>query len=163
MLRPCSRGRLPVTSRNLAIRIFLAGCKGNNYVDLKAEAPALVCEVNSMQTKEGNPLVWLAALLILGVGLTGLLAVLFIPFYRGYGMMGWGMGWGMVFMVVPALFFILLLVAALGALAPRPTYVPLPSALETLDARYARGEVPREEYLRMRAELEGGDRLGGAR
>jgi len=108
-----------------------------------------------METKQTSPLVWLGLAIVLAVGLMAVFAAFIAPYGGGYGMMGGGMGWGVLFMVVPAVFLILLLLAALGAFPPRQAYVPASSALETLNVRYARGELTREDYVRMRAELEG--------
>ena len=108
-----------------------------------------------METKQTSPLVWLGLAIILAVGLMAAFAAFFAPYGGGYGMMGGGMGWGVLFMVVPAVFLIVLLLAALGAFPPGQVTVSRSSALETLDVRYARGELTREDYLRMRAELEG--------
>jgi len=109
-----------------------------------------------METKQTSPLVWLGLAIVLGVGLMALFAALVMPFgFGGSGMMGAGMGWGAVFMVVPAVFLILILLAALGIFSPSRPYVPSSmSALETLSMRYARGEISQEEYLRMRTDLE---------
>jgi putative membrane protein len=66
----------------------------------------------------------------------------------------------MVFMAVPGIILILVLIFALGVLnpnrsyTPNPTHAPQPtSAVEILDQRYARGELSREDYLRMRSEV----------
>ena len=89
--------------------------------------------------------------------------VVFAPIGTGwYGMMGWGTGWGLMFMTVPLL-LVLLLILVVGALSPsHPIYAPptdLPSppsaGIEVLNARYARGEITRDEYLRIREDLNG--------
>ncbi len=108
-----------------------------------------------MEENQTSPLVWLGLAVVLAVGLMAAFAAFFAPYGGGYGMMGGGMGWGVLFMVVPAVFLIVLLLAALGAFPPGRVTAPRSSALETLDVRYARGELTREDYLRMRAELEG--------
>jgi len=114
--------------------------------------------VTAMEAKETNPLLWTAFAVVLVVGAVLLIAALAVPYGAGWGMMGWGA----IFMVVPLLVLILVVILALGASRPRepvPRYAPPPSsagtALETLNARYARGEISREEYLRIRADLEG--------
>jgi putative membrane protein len=108
-----------------------------------------------METKQTSPLVWLGLAIVLAVGLMAVFAAFFAPYGGGYGMMGGGMGWGVLFMVVPAVFLIVLLLAALGAFPPGRAYVPASPALETLQVRYARGELTHEDYVRMRADLEG--------
>ncbi len=109
-----------------------------------------------MAIRETNPLLWLGIALVVAVGLMALFMALFAPFGGGYGMMGVGMGWGMaIFMVVPAIFLVLVLLAALGALGGSPAPVSHPNAREILDARYARGEVSRDEYTRLKDDLEG--------
>jgi putative membrane protein len=111
-----------------------------------------------------SPLAWLGIALVLGVVLMGVFAALSMSTTGGsYGMMGGGMwGWGAIFMIVPAVILVLVLIIALGGLSERVTY-PMPvavpaaspaSALEILEARYARGELSREEYLRTRSDLE---------
>lgn len=109
-----------------------------------------------MVTKPTNPIVWLGLALVVAVGLMAVFAALFAPNGTGYSMMGSGMmGWGAVFMIVPALILILILWVALGVSPPTPTYVAqVPTALETLNARYARGEISQDEYLRIRTDLE---------
>ena len=114
--------------------------------------------MTAMEAKETNPLLWTAFAAVLVVGAVLLIAALAVPYGAGWGMMGWGA----IFMVVPLLVLILVVILALGASRPRepvPRYAPPPSsagtALETLNARYARGEISREEYLRIRADLEG--------
>ena len=114
--------------------------------------------MTAMDAKETNLLSWTAFTVVLVVGVVLLVAALAAPYGAGWGMMGWGA----IFMVVPLLVLILVVILALGASRPRepvPRYAPPPSsagtALETLNARYARGEISREEYLRIRADLEG--------
>jgi|SRR3990170_1030644 len=116
-----------------------------------------------MAAKEMNRLWWLVLTIVLVVGLMALIAALASPWGTGYGMMG--SGWGVLMMVVPVVVLVLILLVVSGAFAPRtatPAYVPPvsppSSATEILDARYARGEISREEYLRVRADLEGGPR-----
>jgi putative membrane protein len=109
-----------------------------------------------MENRQSNPLVWLGIALVIAVGLMALFAALVGgPWGMGDGMMGVGWGWGMaLFMIVPAVFLIVVLLVALGALGERTTS-RTPTPLEILEVRYARGEVTQEEYKRVRADLEG--------
>jgi len=107
----------------------------------------------------------LAILLIMGV--VALLAVVMRPYGGGYyGMMGSGWGWGtamIAMMLVPLVALVLLVLAFTGALSPRampPAYLPgttapmlAGSALEILNARYARGEISQDEYFRIKSDL----------
>lgn len=117
--------------------------------------------MSDMDEKERNRLWWLVLTIVLLVGLMALFAALASPWGTGYGMMGGEWGWGVLMMVVPLVFLLLILLVAMGSFASRtaPAYVPPvsppSSAAEILDARYARGEISREEYLRARADLEG--------
>lgn len=118
--------------------------------------------MDKTERKETSPLLWLAVTLLLVVGLMAFVAAFTAPFGAGYGMMGWGMGWGAMFMVLPALLLVLLLMAVLGAFRSSgtpPAYAPPPplatSAIDVLNARYARGEISRDEYHRIREDLEG--------
>lgn len=83
-------------------------------------------------------------------------------------MMGtdWGYGWGGMFFgwfimagltVAFVLFIVWLVRLSTASTSPGPgpasPQAKAPSALEILDARYARGEITKEEYLDMRATL----------
>lgn len=73
--------------------------------------------------------------------------------WNGFGFhngMGFGMGFGMLFFL---LLIVVVLVLAFRGLSGGGSSAP-PSARELLDQRYARGEIGREEYERMRADLE---------
>jgi putative membrane protein len=77
-------------------------------------------------------------------------------------MSGWGMGFGTLGFLFMAVFWIVIIAAAvwlLGYLFPRKdTTQPSGSANETavdiLEKRYARGELSREEFKGMRQDLE---------
>ncbi len=112
-----------------------------------------------MDGQERSRLWWLVLSIVLVVGLVALFAAVASPGWTAYGMMGWG--WGVLMTVGALVVLVLILLVVSGALASRtaPAYLapvsPPSSATEILDARYARGEISREEYLRARADLEG--------
>lgn len=117
-----------------------------------------------MENSRLSPLAWIGVALVAVIALVVVVAALTATTYGGggyYGMMGLGgMGWEFAFMIIPTVLLLVLLFAALGGLEGRSGYVPPPSyvpppvnALELLDQRYARGELSREEYLRIRADL----------
>ena len=70
--------------------------------------------------------------------------------------MWWDGGWGIVWGLAMAAFWIaviVVIVVMLRAVARRPDGVSRGSALELLEERYARGEVTRDEFLDRRAVL----------
>ncbi len=75
-------------------------------------------------------------------------------------MMGLGMGFGLLFFVLLSGLLILgavwLVRAVFPGAAPQPGASPGtdPSARQTLDQRYARGEISKEEYDRIRKDIE---------
>lgn len=109
---------------------------------------------------------WIVVALIL---LVFLVPGVFMMGFWGTGMMGggtwgWGgwlaMGLGSVVLVV----VLLLVIRAIQATPRAPAYLPPAwtapppaglTAIQILDTRYAKGEITRDEYLRMRADLEG--------
>jgi len=106
-----------------------------------------------------NPLTWLALALVVAIGLMAALGSWAMTTYGGYnGMMGSGAwGWAMLMMGIPAVVLIAILFVALGVLREPGTYVayaPQPQhPLEILEQRYARGELTREDYLKIRDDL----------
>ncbi|WP_457555458.1 SHOCT domain-containing protein [Candidatus Pyrohabitans sp.] len=74
------------------------------------------------------------------------LLLLFLPLFWMGGMMGFGMGAGVLFWAVLAL---LLYYAIAGGDSGQK------DALKVLRERYARGEITREEFLRMKEEIGG--------
>lgn len=115
-----------------------------------------------MANDRSSPLPWLGIALVVAIALMAILGVLSFSTYGGsYGMMGSGSwGWAAMMMGVPAVILIVILLAALGGLREpmaSPVYAP-PSQnpLDVLESRYARGEVTREDYLRIRDDLRGG-------
>ncbi len=78
------------------------------------------------------------------------LAALFLSSFGAGGMMGFG--W--MFMWLPIVVLIILLAALLGKGSTCMSHSKHEeSAIETLNKRYARGEISREEYLRMKSEI----------
>jgi putative membrane protein len=78
----------------------------------------------------------------------------------GRGMMGgwgypYGMGWGFMLagMLIPLLFIVLIIVGAYLWLTSRKEPVEGDKALAILDERYAKGEITKEQYLEMKANL----------
>jgi putative membrane protein len=122
-----------------------------------------------MEARRSNPWLWPVLAIVLVVGVVALPAVVMSPYGGYYGMMGGGAGWGiamMAMMLVPLVVLVLLVLLFAGALSPRGVPVayvpaitaptPAGSALEILDARYARGEISQDEYLRIKSDLTGG-------
>ena len=113
-----------------------------------------------MTDRTTNTLVWLVVGLVIAVVLIGIALVSISPRTGGdYGMMG-GWGVGMAFMAVPAIILVLILIIAIADFGERPGYntypvyvPPQPSPLDILDQRYARGEIGRDEYSRMKVEF----------
>jgi putative membrane protein len=70
----------------------------------------------------------------------------------------WLNGWGVFIWLAPVAFWVLLIVVVVAMLRGRPESPaagPGGPALRTLEERYARGEIPREEFLERRAVLRG--------
>jgi putative membrane protein len=123
----------------------------------------------AMNSRVSNPWSWLIVGILVVVAAVALVAVLSVSSSVGYGMMGdgWGggtgWGWGVAMMIVPLVLLVMLVLLLVAALAPRAgAYSPLPptsldaspTALSILNARYARNEISREEYVRVRTDLE---------
>lgn len=119
-----------------------------------------------MEARRSNAWLWPVLAILLVVGAVILFAAVTTPYGGGYGMMGVGWGWGIAMMLVPLVVLVIIVLVIVGALTPRavsmgyvlpaPPPVPISSALEILNARYARGEISRDEYLRIKADLTGG-------
>ncbi len=114
-----------------------------------------------MAIRKSDPLTWLGIALAVAIGTMVVLGAWAMATYGGYyGMMGNGSwAWGLVMMAVPGIFLVLILVVVLGDLAKRTTDsapVPISDPIAILDARYARGELSREEFLKAREDLRTG-------
>jgi putative membrane protein len=96
--------------------------------------------------KDKNTILW-----IIGVVLIIMLA--FGSFFGigGYGMMGFGMGFGWIFMIVfwGALIWIVVALVNQSQSNTRKDE----DALEILRKRYAKGEITKKQYEEMRKEL----------
>ncbi len=104
---------------------------------------------------------WAALAIVLGLGVLVITVAATVPSGGYYGMMSnGGPGWWVLMMAVPAFILIMVLLALLGGFREPsgavfvPAYVPPgANALDALEQRYARGELSREDYLRIRADL----------
>lgn len=74
--------------------------------------------------------------------------------WDGIGGMGWGwIGLGMVHMLLFWILVILGIVVLVRWLAAGPPRDHLPDALEILKARYARGEITKEQFEQMKRDI----------
>jgi putative membrane protein len=74
--------------------------------------------------------------------------------YGWHDMMGFGGGLFMVVFWILVILLIVVLVRALSNRGSEPTARSGDQALNLLKERYARGEIDREQYLKMKADLE---------
>lgn len=93
--------------------------------------------------------------------MTDMVLLVLSPVIAGFGHMrgwGWGMaGLGLLMMLAVIGLVVWLVVFLARSTGPSGSTTPAqdaPAARELLDERYARGEIGREEYLRMREDLE---------
>ena len=132
----------------------------------KKKRPGGQLEAGAMEARRSNAWLWPMLAILPVVALVVLLVAASASSGSAYyGMMGVGWGWGVAMMLIPLGVLVLLLLVIVGAASPRqvpmgyappaPPPVPSASALEILDARYARGEISRDEYLRIRSDLTG--------
>lgn len=135
------------------------------YVRNPQEEPSRdPAEEGRMEAKQSNVWPWSALTILLGVGALVLLAAFVAP-SGGYAMMGVGWGWGIGMMAIPLVALVLIVLVIAGASTPHGAPVgnvtpaslppPISSAEEILNARYARGEISRDEYTRIRQDLQG--------
>jgi len=102
---------------------------------------------------------WVVIAIVLGIGAITLIAAATAPSNGYYGMMGSGAwGWGFLMLGIPAIILLVILLAVLGAYREptvfHPAYVlQSANALDALELRYARGELSRDDYLRIRGDL----------
>ncbi|MCX9010754.1 MAG: SHOCT domain-containing protein [Candidatus Methanoperedens sp.] len=80
------------------------------------------------------------------------LLVIIVLLFSGSGMMGFGMGFGVIIMVLFWGAIIWLVISLINAGTKKSEETP-ESALTILKKRYARGEITREQYLEMEMEL----------
>lgn len=107
-----------------------------------------------MKGRGTGPLGWLAWALVVAIVLFAVFGALNMAADGGYyGMMGTG-SWGLAvaMMAVPGVILVVILLAVLEGLGGRPAAASA-NAFDALAARYARGELSRDEYLRIRADL----------
>ena len=74
----------------------------------------------------------------------------------GYDHMGWMNGWGMGFGMILWLVILALIIAGVVWLVrsqPIGRNRRRSTGLDVLDERYARGEITRDEYLRMKRDM----------
>src|SRR5712691_4577983 len=120
-----------------------------------------------MESRISTSWPWVVIAIALGIGAIALIAASTTPSNGYYGMMGNGTwGWGILMLGVPALILIVVLLALVGAYREPTAAVFYPAyvlqnananALHALEQRYARGELSREDYLRIRADLTHGE------
>lgn len=111
-----------------------------------------------MSGNERNaPINVLVVVLLVIIGLAAIAGLFGFGIVGGWGMGGM-MGFGMLFMSLPVV-LIILLVVALADRGRHPIYRSSccreddADAIDILEMRYARGEISREEYLRMMEDL----------
>jgi len=104
-------------------------------------------------------LIWLFIVIVVLIGILPVLMRVSLYGYTSGMMMGMmGFGWGFMFLI-PLAFLVLI---ALGAYYLITEFTKTGSAspgsgkgaLEILKERYARGQITREQYLKMKEELE---------
>lgn len=108
--------------------------------------------------EENRSTVWVVIVIL---GVMGAFTVLIWTPWGGYmsGMMGMmGFSGGLMFLV-PSAFLVLIALGAYYLLTgPTRTNVPSPGSsgrpLAILQERYARGEITREQYLKIKTEIE---------
>ena len=127
-----------------------------------------------------DPVVWIILALVILLVVPGALMMSFWGVgmmgggWMGGGWTGWGWGLGALVGLGAILVVLFLVLKAIQATPSRPIAASYPYAMPPygmppggpapsdpraiLDARYARGEITRDEYLRMRSDLESAGR-----
>ena len=82
------------------------------------------------------------------------LLVAVVLLFSGGGMMGFGMGFGFIIMVLFWGAIVWLVISVINAGTKKPEETP-ESSLTILKKRYAKGEISREQYLEIEKELTG--------
>ncbi len=82
------------------------------------------------------------------------LLVAVVLLFSGGGMMGFGMGFGVIIMVLFWGAIIWLVISLINAGTKKSEEMP-ESALAILKKRYANGEITKEQYIEMERELTG--------
>ena len=106
---------------------------------------------------------WLKVFIVIIIVAVGLL--LFFNFFgsgimddemMGDGMMGGMMGFGWLFMLLPVILVVVLIYALLGREShDKSSDYESENPLHILKQRYARGNISREDYLRIKKDLYG--------
>lgn len=75
----------------------------------------------------------------------------------GWGAPGWGMGFGLIFMILfwgLIIFGVIAIIKWLAGASGKAGTAAPKSARQVLDERYARGEIDREEFEQKKRDLE---------
>ncbi len=95
--------------------------------------------------KDKNTLIWILIAVIVAIFLLGGLGM------GGYGMMGFGMGFGFIFMLLFFGLIIWLIVTLVNTNQPNKNGS---DSLTILKKRYASGEISKKQFEGMKRELE---------
>lgn len=96
--------------------------------------------------KDKNTLVWILVAIIVVLFLLGSFGI------GGYGMMGFGMGFGFIFMLFFLGLIIWLIITLINASQSNKNES---DSLTILKRRYVSGEITKKQYEKMRKELNG--------
>lgn len=109
-------------------------------------------------SEKRNDLVWFLLILVVLIGIVPLLLRESWT-WQGAGMWGMmGYGWGFMFLIPLALLVLIVLgiyyLVTVFTRTGKPEYSDGGKALEILKEQYAKGEITREQYLKMKEDLE---------